>query len=65
MYFRRLELSDTIALLEGKRGDFLVEGIFALKPFFDVAKKVGIYILARPSPYINAEALGSGYPGWL
>ncbi|KAF7187452.1 putative beta-galactosidase A [Pseudocercospora fuligena] len=53
------------ALLEGKRGDFTAEGIFALEPFFDAAKKAGIYILARPGPYINAEASGGGYPGWL
>lgn len=53
------------ALLEGKRGDFSAEGIFALEPFFEAAMKAGIYILARPGPYINAEASGGGYPGWL
>ncbi|TQS33842.1 hypothetical protein Golomagni_05799, partial [Golovinomyces magnicellulatus] len=53
------------ALLEGKRGEFRAEGIFALEPFFDAAKEAGIYLLARPGPYINAEVSGGGFPGWL
>ena len=53
------------ALLEGKQGDFTAEGIFALEPFFAAAKTAGIYLLARPGPYINAEVSGGGYPGWL
>jgi len=52
-------------LLEGKPGEFRAEGVFDLKPFFDAASKAGIYLLARPGPYINAEASGGGYPGWL
>lgn len=53
------------ALLEGKQGDFSAEGVFALEPFFAAAQEAGIYLLARPGPYINAEASGGGYPGWL
>lgn len=53
------------ALLEGKQGDYRADGIFALEPFFDVAKEAGIYLLARPGPYINAEVSGGGFPGWL
>lgn len=53
------------ALLEGKQGSFSAEGVFALEPFFDAAKQAGIYLLARPGPYINAEVSGGGYPGWL
>ncbi|KAI1378420.1 glycoside hydrolase family 35 protein [Hypoxylon crocopeplum] len=53
------------ALLEGKPGDFSAEGVFDLKPFFDAAQKAGIYLIARPGPYINAEVAGGGYPGWL
>jgi beta-galactosidase len=52
-------------LLEGKPGQYSAEGIFALEPFFDAAKEAGIYLLARPGPYINAEASGGGFPGWL
>ena len=25
----------------------------------------GIYLIARPGPYINAETSGGGFPGWL
>lgn len=53
------------ALLEGKQGDFNASGVFALEPFFEAASTAGIYLLARPGPYINAEASGGGFPGWL
>ncbi|KAM5383782.1 hypothetical protein ACJZ2D_001771 [Fusarium nematophilum] len=53
------------ALLEGKPGEFRSEGVLALEPFIDAAKEAGIFLLARPGPYINAEASGGGFPGWL
>lgn len=53
------------ALLEAKPGDYRAEGVFALEPFFEAAKEAGIYLLARPGPYINAEVTGGGFPGWL
>lgn len=53
------------ALLEGKPGEFRADGIFDLEPFFEAATKAGIYLLARPGPYINAEVSGGGFPGWL
>ncbi|RDA85109.1 hypothetical protein CP532_2035 [Ophiocordyceps camponoti-leonardi (nom. inval.)] len=53
------------ALLEGKPGEFRVPAIFDLEPFFEAAKEAGIYLLARPGPYINAEVSGGGFPGWL
>lgn len=53
------------AILEGKPGDYSAEGVLALEPFFDAAKEAGIYLIARPGPYINAEASGGGFPGWL
>ena len=53
------------ALLEGKAGDFSADGIFALEPFYDAAAAAGIYLIARPGPYINAEVSGGGFPGWL
>ncbi|KAL8944309.1 MAG: hypothetical protein Q9216_000493 [Gyalolechia sp. 2 TL-2023] len=53
------------ALLEGKQGSFAAEGVFAFEPFFEAASTAGIYLLARPGPYINAEVSGGGYPGWL
>ncbi|KFZ01799.1 hypothetical protein V500_00608 [Pseudogymnoascus sp. VKM F-4518 (FW-2643)] len=53
------------ALLEGKPGEFTAEGVFAYEPFFEAAKDAGIWLIARPGPYINAEVSGGGFPGWL
>lgn len=53
------------ALLEGEQGRFLMEGVFALEEFFDAAMEAGVYLIARPGPYINAETSGGGFPGWL
>lgn len=53
------------ALLEGEPGVYTAEGIFAYEPFFDAAKEAGIFLIARPGPYINAESSGGGFPGWL
>lgn len=51
--------------LEGKPGDFSAEGPLVIEPFFKAAQEAGLYIIARPGPYINAEATGGGFPGWL
>jgi len=53
------------ALLEGEPGTFRADGIFQLQQFFDAASEAGIYLLARPGPYINSETSGGGYPGWV
>ena len=53
------------ALVEGQEGNFTADGVFALEPFFDAASEAGIYLVARPGPYINAEVSGGGFPGWL
>ena len=53
------------ALLEGRQGTFTAEGIFDFEPFFAAASQAGLYLLARPGPYINAEVSGGGFPGWL
>ncbi|GLB33461.1 putative beta-galactosidase, domain 3 [Lyophyllum shimeji] len=51
-------------ILEPKRGEISFEGFRDLQPFFDAAKKAGLYLIARPGPYINAETAGGGFPGW-
>jgi hypothetical protein len=53
------------ALLEGKPGVYRAEGVFDLQPFYDAASEAGIWLIARPGPYINAEASGGGFPGWI
>lgn len=52
------------ALVEPKRGDISFEGFRDLQPFFDSAKEAGLYLIARPGPYINAEVYAGGFPGW-
>ncbi|KAG7432303.1 putative beta-galactosidase A [Fusarium oxysporum f. sp. raphani] len=52
-------------LLEGNPGHVRTEGVLALEEFFQAASEAGIYLLARPGPYINAEVSGGGFPGWV
>ncbi|KAI1417373.1 glycoside hydrolase family 35 protein [Hypoxylon sp. FL1857] len=51
-------------LVEGTRGQVRFDGVFALDEFFKAAAEAGIYLIARPGPYINAETALGGYPGW-
>ncbi|KAG7096629.1 hypothetical protein E1B28_004046 [Marasmius oreades] len=51
-------------IMEAKRGEVSFEGFRDLQPFFDAAKKAGLYVITRPGPYINAETTGGGFPGW-
>ncbi len=30
-----------------------------------MVEEAGLYLIARPGPYINAEVSGGGFPGWL
>ena len=32
---------------------------------FEIAHNIGLYVLVRPGPYINAEASAGGFPLWL
>ncbi|KAJ7590547.1 glycoside hydrolase family 35 protein [Mycena floridula] len=51
-------------ILEPKQGTVSFQGFRDLQPFFDAAMKAGLYLIARPGPYINAETSGGGFPGW-
>jgi hypothetical protein len=52
-------------LIEGKQGRIVNEGIWSLDEFFRAASEAGVYLIARPGPYINAETAAGGFPGWL
>ncbi|KAG8731854.1 hypothetical protein FRC10_001402, partial [Ceratobasidium sp. 414] len=52
-------------ITEGKQGQLNFEGHRSVTKFLDVAKSVGILVIVRPGPYINAETSGGGFPGWL
>jgi hypothetical protein len=42
------------ALLEGKPGDFEANGVFDFTGFMEAAQQAGLYLNARPGPYISA-----------
>ena len=46
-------------------GVYDFSGIRNVNLLLDDAAKVGLYVIARPGPYINAETSGGGLPGWL
>jgi len=48
-----------------KRGVYDFSGIRDVDRLLDMARDVGIYVIARPGPYINAETDAGGFPGWL
>ncbi|CAE6472777.1 unnamed protein product [Rhizoctonia solani] len=52
-------------ITEGKPGVLNFEGHRSVTKFLDVAQSVGILVIVRPGPYINAETSGGGFPGWL
>lgn len=46
-------------------GVYDFSGVRDVDRYLDDAAKVGLYVIARPGPYINAEHDGGGFPGWL
>jgi hypothetical protein len=46
-------------------GVYDFSGVRDMDKFLDIANQVGIYVIARPGPYINAEVDAGGFPGWL
>ncbi|KAF4610613.1 hypothetical protein D9613_007145 [Agrocybe pediades] len=47
------------------QGDFQAGTYRDIQRFIDEAKKAGLWMIARPGPYINAETTGGGFPGWV
>jgi beta-galactosidase GanA len=46
-------------------GRYDFTGVRNMDLALDMAARVGLYVIARPGPYINAEVSGGGFPGWL
>ncbi|WP_404455538.1 beta-galactosidase [Virgibacillus necropolis] len=52
-------------LHEPKEGEFNFSGIADIVEFIHIAERLGLYVIARPSPYICAEWEFGGLPSWL
>lgn len=50
---------------EAERGVFRFDGIRDIERFLQLAEKLGLYIIIRPSPYICSEWEFGGLPAWL
>ncbi len=40
-------------------------GVRDVQALLEITQELGLYVIARPGPYINAEYSGGGFPGWL
>ncbi len=40
-------------------------GVRDMNLFLNMAQQAGLYVIARPGPYINAETDGGGIPSWV
>jgi len=52
-------------LHEPKKGEFDFSGMLDIVKFLETAKKLGLYAIVRPGPYICAEWEFGGFPAWL
>ena len=48
-----------------KQGEYDFSGIKDVRRIMQEAKKAGLYVIARPGPFINAEVNAGGLPFWL
>lgn len=48
-----------------KQGEYDFSGIKDVSKVLQVAKEVGLYVIARPGPFINGEVNAGGLPLWL
>ena len=52
-------------LHEPCKGEFNFTGMLDIVKFLETAKKLGLYAIVRPGPYICAEWEFGGFPAWL
>jgi beta-galactosidase GanA len=48
-----------------RQGVYDFTGVRDVDQLLDMAQQAGLYVIARPGPYINAETNAGGFPGWL
>ena len=52
-------------LHEIEPGRFRFSGRYDLERFLRMARDAGLYVVARPGPYVQGEIDGGGYPYWM
>lgn len=48
-----------------EQGEYDFSGIKDVRKILETARDVGLYVIARPGPFINAEVNAGGLPFWL
>jgi len=48
-----------------KQGVYDFTGVRDVERLLQMTEQVGLYVIARPGPYINAETDSGGFPGWI
>ena len=48
-----------------KEGEYDFSDIKDVRKVLEVAKEIGLYVIARPGPFINAEVNAGGLPYWV
>lgn len=48
-----------------EQGVYDFTGIRDVRKLLQITQELGLYVIARPGPYINAEYSGGGFPGWM
>ena len=48
-----------------KPGVYDFSGVRDMDRLLRIAEEEGMYVIARPGPYVNAELSGGGFPGWM
>jgi beta-galactosidase len=48
-----------------RQGEYYFDGIRDVERVLRECEKAGLYVIARPGPYINAETDAGGLPAWL
>ena len=63
--FNTVSLYFSWAYFSPAAGVYDFNGIRDVDRLLRMAEQAGLYVIARPGPYINAEVDAGGFPGWL
>ena len=63
--FNTVSLYFSWAYSSSAPGVYNFSGVRDVNRVLQLAEQAGLYVIARPGPYINAELDAGGFPGWL